>query len=77
MSDKIALFAVLVHICRRHRGTVAFVGEVHYVKGMYVGVVMDDRTVGKNDGVVKGVEYFRCKSGEKGLMVPINEVRPL
>jgi dynactin complex subunit len=74
-----------------HRGVVAFVGEVHYAKGVYAGVVMDDRNVGKNNGelvfwflvvslhlfcagTIKGIEYFRCGSTEKALMVPINEV---
>lgn len=34
----------------RHRGVVAFVGEVHYAKGVYVGVICNDRSVGKNNG---------------------------
>jgi dynactin complex subunit len=34
----------------RNKGTVAFVGEVHYAKGVFAGIVMDDPNVGKNDG---------------------------
>lgn len=31
-------------------GKVAYVGNVHYAKGMYIGVIMDHATDGKNDG---------------------------
>lgn len=34
----------------RHTGKAAFVGPVHYAKGTYVGVVMDDAQTGKNNG---------------------------
>lgn len=36
--------------CCRHTGKAAFVGSVHYAKGTYVGVVMDDAETGKNNG---------------------------
>lgn len=39
-----------VTVNKRHTGVVAYVGTVHYAKGVYVGVVMDDDTVGKNNG---------------------------
>lgn len=41
---------LMLLLCHSHRGVVAFVGEVHYAKGVYAGVVMDDRNVGKNNG---------------------------
>lgn len=31
-------------------GKVAYVGNVHYAKGIYIGVIMDHATDGKNDG---------------------------
>ena len=34
----------------RETGTVAFVGEVQYAKGIFVGVVMDNPKAGKNNG---------------------------
>lgn len=36
----------------RHTGKAAFVGSVHYAKGTYVGVVMDDAETGKNNGML-------------------------
>jgi dynactin complex subunit len=58
----------------RHEGKVAFVGEVHYAKGIYVGIIMKDSEHGKNNGTVRGTEYFQCKGKEKGLMLPLSEV---
>ena len=36
----------------RYTGTLAFIGEVHYTKGIYAGVVMDKPEAGKNKGIV-------------------------
>ncbi|RLN60279.1 hypothetical protein BBJ28_00020861 [Nothophytophthora sp. Chile5] len=41
-------------------GFVRFLGEIIGVKGVWVGVELDD-AYGKNDGSVKGRYYFRCK----------------
>ena len=43
----------------RYVGTVAFVGPVHYAKGIFVGVITDDPTSGKNDGM--HIELFKYK----------------
>jgi dynactin complex subunit len=64
---------IVCFVCR-HQGKVAFIGDVHYAKGTYVGVVMKDPAQGKNSGTVRGVEYFRCKPSERGLMVPLMDV---
>ncbi|RHY37306.1 hypothetical protein DYB25_007564 [Aphanomyces astaci] len=54
------------------QGTVAFVGNVHYCKGDMVGIVFDE-AVGKNNGTIKGVEYFTC-APQHGLMVQLCDV---
>jgi dynactin complex subunit len=58
----------------RHEAKIAYIGDVHYAKGVYVGVIMKDPSQGKNNGIIRGVEYFKCKAHEKGLMLPISEV---
>lgn len=34
----------------RYTGRVAFIGPVHYTKGLFVGVITDDPSWGKNNG---------------------------
>ncbi|KAJ1427334.1 CAP Gly-rich domain-containing protein, partial [Ochromonadaceae sp. CCMP2298] len=58
-------------------GLVAFVGPVHYAKGVYVGVVMDSPEAGKNKGTIKGTEYFTCPGRSMGLMVTLNEIQKI
>ncbi|GMF50926.1 unnamed protein product [Phytophthora fragariaefolia] len=41
-------------------GFVRFLGEIMGVKGVWVGIELDE-AYGKNDGSVKGRYYFRCK----------------
>ena len=48
-------------------GTVRFVGGVHYAKGEWVGVELEEGG-GKNNGTIKGTAYFSCASGH-GIMV--------
>ena len=54
-SYKIIYFINYVYMCFllcRYMGTVAFVGNVHYAKGTFVGVVMDHIEDGKNNGML-------------------------
>ena len=39
-------------------GRIAFLGETKFAPGEWAGVVLDD-ALGKNDGSVGGVEYFK------------------
>jgi len=55
-------------------GKVAFLGQVHYAKGDWVGVVLDEPK-GKNGGTVKGKQYFSCADNH-GLLVRPSEVAP-
>ena len=54
--------------CDWGEGVVKFLGAVHYAKGDdWVGVALDDAD-GKNDGTIKGQQYFECEP-KHGVMV--------
>lgn len=46
---------------------VKFIGPVHYAKEDFIGVHLIE-PVGKNDGTIKGVNYFNCPP-RHGLML--------
>lgn len=50
-----------------NHGVVRFVGPTSFDTGTFIGVELDD-PVGKNDGSVEGVSYFKCEPGH-GLFV--------
>ena len=52
---------------RGSEGLVKFVGTVHYAKGEWVGVALDNPD-GKNNGTIKAVTYFECEP-KHGIMV--------
>lgn len=58
----------------KHTGTVRFLGTTQFKKGFWVGCELD-RPLGKNDGEVRGVRYFRCKANH-GVFVRPDQVEP-
>ncbi|XP_067613177.1 dynactin subunit 1 [Eurosta solidaginis] len=41
-------------------GQVAYVGLTSFSAGKWIGVVLDEKDKGKNNGIVKGIAYFKC-----------------
>ncbi|CEP60162.1 Nip100p LALA0_S01e04412g [Lachancea lanzarotensis] len=56
-------------------GTVRFIGETRFAKGVWCGVELDEKT-GKNDGSVDGIRYFETlkKDGFYGLFGKLGAV---
>lgn len=53
----------------KQRGTVRYVGEVHFREGVWVGVELDE-PAGKHDGKARGRRYFQCADGHGVLTRP-------
>jgi len=58
------------------KGTVRYVGETKFKTGIWVGVELDKRGAGKNNGTVMGVMYFKCPPAT-GLFIPITAVEKI
>mmetsp|Transcript_8956 Transcript_8956/g.16829 ORF Transcript_8956/g.16829 Transcript_8956/m.16829 type:complete len:678 (+) Transcript_8956:257-2290(+) len=56
-------------------GYVRYMGPVHYAKGEWIGVELDN-PVGKNNGTVKGKSYFECPE-KCGVFAKARDVVPM
>jgi hypothetical protein len=56
-------------------GTVKYVGTVSHSKGIWCGVRLD-KPLGKSDGSLQGVRYFKCPE-KHGMFVPAEKTSPL
>ena len=50
-------------------GTIAFVGNHHIDNNPRIGIILDNK-VGRNNGTIKGNQYFECDAGYGVLVVP-------
>merc|ERR1711920_239522 len=61
----------VIAMCRA--GYIRFVGPTSFAAGRWVGIELDE-PVGKNNGSVKGVSYFKCDAN-RGMFVRPAQVR--
>ncbi|KAI9265162.1 hypothetical protein BDA99DRAFT_536649 [Phascolomyces articulosus] len=54
-------------------GTIKYVGPVNFARGTWVGVELESR-LGKNDGQIDGVRYFRTDP-QRGVFVKIDDFK--
>jgi len=64
---------VAVLVDGEHKGVVRYTGLAHFGPGQWIGVAMDE-AVGKHDGSVKGMRYFKCRNNH-GIFVKDNSGR--
>ncbi|XP_011190154.2 dynactin subunit 1 [Zeugodacus cucurbitae] len=69
MSDRNFKIGQKVQIVGKNlRGQIAYVGLTSFSPGKWIGVVLDGKDKGKNNGTVKGITYFKC-TANCGLFV--------
>ncbi|KAJ6241061.1 dynactin 1-related microtubule-binding [Anaeramoeba flamelloides] len=52
---------------RGNPGTISFIGKTQFDSGFWVGIELDE-PVGKNNGTIEGVTYFKC-GNKRGVFV--------
>ncbi|CAH1099765.1 unnamed protein product [Psylliodes chrysocephalus] len=57
------------------QGVIAFIGKTGFAQGTWIGLILDEPK-GKNNGSVKGQEYFKCEENH-GMFVKESQVLPL
>ena len=58
-------------------GIVKFLGKTKFKPGKWVGVELEENFVGKNDGSISGVRYFKCSGKMKGIFVRPDSVEAI
>ncbi|GIY62589.1 CAP-Gly domain-containing linker protein 4 [Caerostris extrusa] len=53
-------------------GTLRYCGGTQFAQGIWAGVELEE-PLGKNDGTLKGVTYFKCPHNH-GIFAPINKI---
>ena len=61
-----------VEISKKRIGVVAFVGFTYFALEPMYGIILD-KPLGKNNGTVKGRQYFICKKNH-GIFVPRSKI---
>ncbi|KAJ3268442.1 Rho guanine nucleotide exchange factor 38 [Terramyces sp. JEL0728] len=59
-----------------YRGKLKYLGPVHFSRGIWAGIDLIEKGVGKNNGTVKGVYYFSSLENS-GIFVPVARVKQL
>jgi len=54
-------------------GILRFCGSTDFASGQWAGIELND-PIGKNDGTVAGIRYFKCKS-KYGIFAPLTKVK--
>ena len=64
----------VVEVDKGRKGILHFYGEVHFADGIRFGVEFLDKAVGKNDGQVGDVRYFKCAE-KRGMFFTSDKIR--
>ena len=66
----------VVSLSDNRQGVVKYVGQVDFAPGIWVGVDLDSKFVGKNDGTVDGKMYFKTRHNAKsGVFVKPSSIQ--
>lgn len=57
------------------QGVIAYYGQTEFAPGKWIGVILNEPK-GKNNGIVRGREYFKCEENH-GMFVRVQQVIPL
>ncbi|KAJ8938699.1 hypothetical protein NQ318_007987 [Aromia moschata] len=75
MSDLIKIGKRVEVTAKGVQGVIAYVGKTTFAPGTWIGVVLDEPK-GKNNGSVRGQQYFKCEESY-GVFVRESQVMPL
>mmetsp|Transcript_31283 Transcript_31283/g.50293 ORF Transcript_31283/g.50293 Transcript_31283/m.50293 type:complete len:138 (+) Transcript_31283:45-458(+) len=56
-------------------GTLKFMGNVEFAKGLWIGLELSDKFKGKHNGTVEGTKYFSVIKKNQGIMVKADKVK--